>query len=329
MGSILLTGGTGYLGSRLAARLAGTGEEVVLLARDPRRVGPGPPSWRPVRGDVLDFDSLREALKGCDRIFHAAAHVRMWDRDPGRFEAINVGGLRNILRAAEERGVSRVVYTSSFIALGPTDGTVADEDWAPPSRKYHNEYERSKVLADQLAREESRRGVPLVILYPGVVYGPGPITAGNLVGRTLEDYLDSRLPGVLGPGDRRFCYAFIEDVVEGHLLAMWKAGDGERYILGGENRTMRELFAELEKLTGLPAPRRRIPYGLAELAGKWQRFRARLTGIEPEITDEVVRIYRREWAYTSRKAEQVLGYRITPLARGLDETLKALREQRG
>ena len=326
MGSIFVTGGTGYLGSNLVARLLEEGEELVMLTRNPPGDRLPPPSVRWVRGDVQDMESLRRGLAGCDRVFHAAAHVRMWDPDPTRFEAINVGGLKNLLRAAEEAGVSRLVYTSSFIALGPTDGAVGDEDWEPPGRTYYNEYERTKAIADRLAREEARRGAPLVILYPGVVYGPGPATAGNLVGKTVADFLSRRLPGLLGEGDRRFCYALADDVVKGHLQAMRRAKDGDRFILGGENRTMVELFTLLEGITSLPAPRRKVPYWLAGMAGRAQRWRARLTGIQPEITDEVVHIYRHEWAYSSRRAQQALDYSITPLAQGLEDTVRFLRQ---
>src|SRR4030095_15848275 len=196
--------------------------------------GASDPSVRMVRGDVLDLDSLRRGIAGCDRVFHAAAHVRMWGRNPERFEASNVGGLRNVLRAAQESGASRIVYTSSFIALGPTDGAVGDEDWQPPGRTYYNKYERTKAAADRLAREEAQQGAPLIIVYPGVIYGPGPVTAGNLVGKTVSDFLSRRLPGVLGDGDRRFCYALASDVVMGHLQAMRHAKNGDRFILGRE-----------------------------------------------------------------------------------------------
>ena len=328
MPPLFVTGGTGYLGSALVARLAREGEEVVVLCRDPARfVAPGG-RVRAVRGDVLDLESLRRGMRGCDRILHAAAHVKMWDPDPRRFEAINVGGLRNLLSAAEELSVSRIVYTSSFIALGPTDGATGDESWTPSPRTFHNEYERTKAAADRTARDAAARGAPLVIVYPGVIYGPGPATLGNLVGKTVSDYLQRRLPGILGAGDRRFCYAYAADVVQGHLRALQAAPPGERFILGGENLTMLQVLGELERLTRIPPPGRRIPYALAELVGRMQRWRANLTGREPEITDEVVRIYRHEWAYSSLKAQRELGYAITPFSRGMEATVRSLREGR-
>jgi len=325
MAGVFVTGGTGYLGASLVAALAAAGEEVVTLVRDPGRAATFPPGVRPVPGDVTDLDSVRRGMIGCDRALHAAAHVRSWDRNPARFEAVNVGGLIHVLQAARDAGLSRVLYTSSFIALGPTDGQVADEDWSLPRRRHHNLYEKTKAMADEVARAEARKGAPLVILYPGVIYGPGPATAGNLVGKTILDFIAGKIPGILGEGDRRFCYAYVGDVVKGHLSALRAARDGERFILGGENRTLREIFQELERITGVGAPRRHIPYGVAKMVGRFHRWRAALTGKEPEITDEVVEIYRHEWAYSSRRAENRLDYRITPLRTGLEATVRGLR----
>jgi farnesol dehydrogenase len=326
VGAIFVTGGTGYLGASLVGALADAGEEVVAMVRDPGAAAHLDRRARRVRGDVTDPESIRRGMQGCTRAIHAAAHVRVWDRDPSRFETINVGGLMNVLRAAEEAALSRIVFTSSFIALGPSGGGIADEDWEPPGRRYHNLYEKTKALADQAARREVRRGLPLVILYPGVIYGPGRVTPGNLVGKTIADFMARRIPGILGAGDRRICYAYVADVVEGHLAALRADVARERFILGGENRTLRELFEELERITGVPAPRRHIPYSAAKIVGRFLRWRASLTGIEPEITDEVVEIYRQEWAYTSRRAEARLGYRMTPLRVGLEATVRSIRE---
>jgi farnesol dehydrogenase len=248
--------------------------------------------------------------------------VKMWAADRSAFDAVNVGGLRNVLSA----GAPRILYTSSFIALGPTDGVVAGEGWTVADRRPHNDYERTKTLALAEARRAAGAGTAIVTLFPGVVYGPGTLTDGSLMTRTVRDFLLKKLPGILGAGDRRICYAFIDDVVRGHLLALEKGKPGREYILGGENRTMLEVLALLQGLTGLPAPSRRIPYGLAQAAGWIQRVRANLTGREPEITDQVVKIYRKEWAYDSSRAVADLGYTITPLEEGLRRTIAWLEE---
>lgn len=321
---VLLTGGTGFLGGRVGLALLAAGHEVSALVRPgtPRRP---PAGARPVEGDVADAASVRKAAKGCDAVVHAAALVKLWSRDPSRFDAINVGGLRNVLAS----GAPRIIYTSSFIALGPTDGAVADERWTIPGRRPHNHYERTKTLALAEARRAAAGGADLVTLFPGVVYGPGTLTDGGLMTKTVMDFMDRKIPGILGAGDRRICYAYIEDVARGHLLALEKGLRGGEYILGGENRTLLEVLATLERITGMASPSRRIPYVVATMAGWVQRMRANLTGREPEITDEVVGIYKREWAYDSGRALSDLGYTITPLEEGLRRTVAWLRERGG
>jgi farnesol dehydrogenase len=321
---VFVTGGTGFFGGRLVERLCAAGFEVVALARDPSRVQLRRDGLSVVAGDVTDLASLERGMEGCGAVFHAAALVKRWVRDSREFDRVNVGGLGNVLRAAETTNVRKIVYTSSFIALGPTDGRTADEDHEPKPRMFHNDYERTKWAADRFARVKSREGAPIVILYPGVLYGPGSLTDGNIIAQVVRRHMRGKLPGTIGPGDRRQSFAWADDVAEGHMLAFQRAEYGSRYILGGDNRTVQELFAILQKETGL-APPRKVPYGLAELMGRWQRFKARLTGYEPEVTDEEVRIYRREWAYSSARAIEDLGYRVTPLEEGVHRLVAWLR----
>lgn len=323
---VLVTGGTGFFGERLVGRLAGAGLEVVMLARDPSRAADRPGDARIERGDVTDLASLERAMEGCGAVFHAAALVKRWAKDSREFDRVNVEGLGNVLRAAERTGTGRIIYTSSFIALGPTDGTIAGEDHDPRPRTFHNDYERTKWAADRFARAKAREGTPIVILYPGVIYGTGRLTDGNIIGQVVRKMLDGKLPGTIGPGDRCQSFSWIDDVADGHVLAFRRAELGSRYILGGDNRTVADLIRLVESESGVRAPRR-IPYALAEIAGRWQRIRARMTGREPEITDEEVRIYRREWAYSSARAIEDLGYRITPLEEGVRRMVASMRAE--
>ncbi len=325
---VLVTGATGYLGTRVVARLMASGHEVIGMAR-PGREAALPPGCAAALGDVRDPGSLRRALRGCEALVHLAALVRVWTRDAREFDRVNVEGLVATLRAAEEAAVRRVVYTSSIVVLGPTDGAIRDEAFERADFAFHTDYERSKWIADRVARDRAAAGQPIVFVYPGVVYGHGAGTEGNLLDGTLRDYLAGRLRTRLGRSDLRICYAYVEDVAEGHRLALERGAPGPGYVLGGDNATLQELFAHLEAITGIEPPRRVVPYWVAETIGRLLRARARLTGIPPVITDGVVATFRHEWAYSSERARRELGYRPTPLRDGLTRTIEALRREMG
>lgn len=321
---VLVTGVTGFLGGRVAEALAEAGHSVRGLVRDPRRWVEPPEGAELARGDVTDDGAFRDAAKGCEVVVHAAALVKTWVPDRGAFDRVNVGGLENAIEAARAAG-ARLVYTSSFIALGPTDGTVLSEDSPRAAGEPHNDYERTKWTADLRAREAASAGFPIVRLYPGVVFGPGPLTPGNhLVGNLLL-HAKGKVPGLLGKGDRRLCLAFVEDVAAGFVAAVERAAPGSAYILGGENRTLVEVFERFADLTGVAPPRLRIPYAVAALLGRVQRLRADWFGVEPDLTDEVVGVYRHEWAYRSDRAVEELGYRITPFSEAMARTVDWMR----
>lgn len=321
---VLVTGATGYLGAHVAARIAAAGHTVRALVR-PGSEGRAPARCRAVAGELLDAKSIAGAVAGCDALVHLAAVVRRWVRDSREFDRVNVEGLATVLRAAELGGVERIVYTSTIVALGPTDGEVRDETAGRTDFRFHTDYERSKWMALRLIQEKSAAGLPIVSVFPGVVYGPGAATEGNLLGKSLERFLAGRLRARLGRGDRRICYAYAEDVAEGHLLALEKGRPGAGYVLGGENATGDQFFAHLRELTGVRPPRLTVPYWAAETAGRALRFGSYLTGIPPLLTDGVAATFRHEWAYSSARAVRELGYGITPLREGLRRTVEALR----
>lgn len=320
---VLLTGGTGFLGKAVARALAAAGHELRLLARATSDLG-GLPRGELVAGDVADAGSLRAAAAGCEAVLHMAALVKSWHPEPERFDAVNVGGLRNALAAAQATG-ARLVYTSSFIALGPAGPGPGDESLVHPGG-YRNDYERTKALADAAAREAARGGADVVLVYPGVVYGPGEMTEANMVAKMVADHLRGRLPGLVGPGDRLWSYAFVEDVARGHVAALERGRRGERYFLCGENATLSELFLRVHELTGTKPPSLHIPYGAAAALGFLLYLWAELTGHPPQFTHREIGVFREHWAYSSAKAERELGYRITPLGEGLRRTIDWLRE---
>lgn len=323
---VLVTGVTGFLGGQVAGHLARAGHSVRGFVRDAARWQDRPDSSEQAVGDVTDAGALLRAAEGCDTIVHAAALVKMWAKDRRRFDRVNVEGLRNAIDAARGHG-ARLVYISSFIALGPTDGRVFDEQTPRDSTVFHNDYERTKWIADQMARKVEPRAIDLVRLYPGVIFGPGALTPGNHVVQLLLQHARGKLPGMLGGGTERQCFAYVDDVAAGVVLATEKATPGSGYILGGENRNAVELFRSFERASDIAPPRRHIPFAVAGWIGKLQRWRAELLGIEPELTDEVVRIYRHEWAYSSAKATRELGYSITPFDGAVAQTVAWLRDR--
>jgi farnesol dehydrogenase len=322
---VLVTGGTGFLGGNVVGALLAAGHEPRVLVRGALPPGHALASLEHVRGDVTDAAALTRAASGCAAIMHMAALVKVWVPERERFEQTNVGGLRHALAAARQVG-ARLVYTSSFIALGPAGPEPADETRQHPHDHYRNEYERTKALADAEACAAARAGDDIVMLYPGVVYGPGELTEGNLVVKLALDHLRGRVPGIVGPGDRLWSYSYVKDVAAGHVAALERGRSGERYLLCGDNVDMRGFFAALERVTGVAPPRRHIPYGVASALGRAAYLWAELTGHAPQLTHEVVGVFREHWAYSSTKAIQELGYRVTPLEAGLRQTLASLGE---
>lgn len=310
---VLLTGGTGYLGRAIARALARRGHEALIFARTASAaVAAGLPG-RAIDGDVRDAAALEAALAGCDALCHSAALVSVWRRRRGEFEAVNVAGLRNAIAAATRHRVPRIVYTSSFLARPPSDG-------GPPLRA--NDYQRTKRAAEREAQEAAGRGVPIVRLYPGVIYGPGSATEGNLVGRLVQDHLRGRLLGVIG-AKRIWSFAFIDDVADAHVTVLERGAPGRAYELGGENVAQMRLYEIVRERTGRPLPRR-IPTTIARLLGAMEEARARLTGATPLLTRGTVEVLCHDWCLDSTPAVQELGYSITPLEAGVSALLSSL-----
>jgi NAD+-dependent farnesol dehydrogenase len=323
---VLLTGGTGFLGKNVARALADAGHELRVLVRPNSNRADLPDNATFVPGDVTDRGSLFKGARGCDAVLHMAALVKMWDPDPSRFDAVNVGGLRNAIDAASQTG-ARLLYTSSFIAIGPTSAAPVDESQVHPADRYRNAYERTKAIADGIAREAAEHGAEIVMVYPGVVYGPGEVTDGNIVVKMVVDQMKGRFAGIVGPGDRLWSYAYVDDVARGHVLALEKGRRGERYFLCGDNVSMNDLFATLERVAGVPAPTRHIPYAVATLLGATLYGWAEMTGHPPLLTHEVVGVFKEHWSYSSRKAAEELGYAPRSLEEGLRRTVEWLRNE--
>jgi len=326
--SILVTGATGYLGSNIAKRLARDGRDLILYARDPGKLPnlSGSGKIECIKGDLRDYSTLRQAVKRCDTLMHTAALVKMWARKRRDFYEINVQAFRNLLDLGKEYGVKRFIYTSSFIALGPSNGQVVTELSPPASRSSFNDYGRTKSHAHQIALQAAKDGFPIVTIYPGVIYGPGPLTEGNLVGNLIFKFMRGKLPALIGNLDRKWAFSYIDDVAAGHCQALERGTLGRGYILAGENRSLRDFLLELSALTGKTCPRLVLPYWAAWLLGRLDVLKANVTGVPPQITHEVVKIYKHDWAYSNRRAVQELGYEITPFGEGLKRTVEYFQD---
>jgi farnesol dehydrogenase len=307
---LLITGGTGYIGGAIVSAAVARGHEVVVFARSARSSGlPG----TLIDGDIRDAPAVSAAARGCDGISHSAALVTIWRRRRDEFDDVNVGGLRNVLAAARQAGIARVVYTSSFLALPPSDSG-ATGAW--------NDYQRTKLAAEIEAAREVEKGAPLIRMYPGVVYGPGRLTEGNLVGRLIVDHLAGKLPGVIGP-DKIWSFAYINDVANAHLEAVERGEPGARFHLGGENAPQMRVFELLRDFVGKKLPWT-IPLTAARILATVEEGRARFLGAMPLLTRGTLEIFCHDWALDCSAAADKLGYRVTPLADGIRQTLAGL-----
>jgi farnesol dehydrogenase len=303
-------------------RTAAAGHEVRCLVREGSDRSALPAGVEVRTGDVTDLASYVEAAAGCEALLHVAGMVRLWSRDPRRFHLVNVGGVENAVRAAAEAGLRKVVVTSSIMALGPTNGREHDEGDFTPRERFGNAYEETKHLGAAAARRAAADGAPVVVLYPGVVYGPGPLSQANLVTGLLRSWLRWPVAPILDGGRPRWCLAYVEDVAEGHRLALEGAEPGSEYVLGGANLTLSEMREAAAEATGIRRPALPVPPWAARLAGVLE-LAGTLFGREPrQLTPGAVQVVRRDWAFSCERAARELGYRATPVREGLAATLE-------
>ena len=321
----LVTGATGFVGSAVARALSRAGWQVRALVRagsDRRNLREL--ALETVNGDLADRSSLDAALDGCEALFHVAAEYRLWTPEPGLLYRTNVEGTRNILDAARHTRVKRIVYTSSVATVGlPPDGSPGREDTPVTLEDMIGHYKRSKFVAEELVRERARTGMPVVIVNPSTPIGPGDVKP-TPTGQIVLDAARGRTPAYVDTG---LNIVHVDDVAAGHLQALERGRPGERYILGGENLTLREILVAITRLVGRSPPRLRLPHAavlpLAFLAEGW----ARVTGRPTRITLEGVRMARRRMYFSSDKAAADLGYRWRPAAAAFEDAVRWFREQ--
>ena len=307
-----VTGATGFLGAHVARVLAEQGADLRLLVRqtsDLRNID-GLNADR-VTGDLRSAPSLEKAVSGCDVVFHVAADYRLWVKDPEQMYRSNVEGTRALLEAARKNAVRRVVYTSSVATIGFTsNGRVADEGSPVELADMIGHYKRSKFMAEQVALEAGRGGQEVVIVNPSTPIGEMDIKP-TPTGRIVVDFLKKKFPAYVDTG---LNLVDATECARGHILALEKGRRGERYILGGENLTLKEILDKLAAITGLPSPRVKVPYFMALATGVVDEMvTGRLRGKEPRATIDAVRMGRKKMFVSSAKAERELGWTIVPV----------------
>jgi dihydroflavonol-4-reductase len=302
----LVTGATGFVGAAVARALLQEGWEVRALARkgsDRRNLRSL--AVEVIEGDLADVLSLQPALAGCEALFHVAADYRLGAFDPQQLYRTNVEGTRNILDAARAAGVRRVVYTSSVATIGiPKDGSAGTEASPSTLADMIGHYKRSKFLAEEVAREAVRAGTAVVIVNPSTPVGPGDVKP-TPTGQMVFDAAAGRMPAYVDTG---LNIVHVDDVASGHLLAFHRGRVGERYILGGQDMTLREILVEIARLTGRKPPNVRLPAGLVMPIAYVAEGFARVTGRSTRITVEGVRMARKRMFFSSAKAVGELGY---------------------
>ena len=322
----LVTGATGFVGSAVVRALVSRGEPVRALVRPSSdlRLLEGLPV-EIVRGDLAQPASGKAALAGCDALFHVAADYRLWVPRPEAMYRTNVDGTRELLLAAADAGVKRIVYTSSVATLGlRADRLPADETTPSTLADMIGHYKRSKFLAEQAVSELIEAGLPVVIVNPSAPVGPADARP-TPTGRVLLEAARGRIPAYVDTG---LNLVHVDDVAEGHLLALERGRVGERYILGGENMPLGEMLAEIAHLVGRKPPRLRLPAGVVLPAAFVAEAVARLgIGGEPLLTADGVRMARKPMYFTSAKAERELGYRSRPAVAGLRDAIAWYRSR--
>jgi dihydroflavonol-4-reductase len=321
----LVTGATGFVGAAVVRALTAAGREVRILARpdsDLRNLQ-GLPVSRAV-GDLRDRSSLRQALTGCRYLYHVAAHYALWAREPAVFYDINVQGTVNLMEAAREAGIERMVYTSTIGAIGlPPEGGVGTEETPVSLSQMAGDYKRSKYLAEEEVLKFARAGLPIVIVNPSAPVGAGDVKP-TPTGQMIVDFMKGRMFAYIETGMNLID---VDDVAAGHLAAMERGRIGERYILGNKNLTLKEIFEILSRLTGVPVPRVKLPRGLILPLAHLNRWLADyITHHPPRIPLEGVKMAKYKMHYDCSKAMRELGLPQPPVDIAIEKAVRWFRD---
>jgi dihydroflavonol-4-reductase len=317
---VLVTGASGFIGWHVARKLLERGRTVRALVRPQSRLRELE-GVEQAKGDLRDAESLDRAVSGCEVVFHVAADYRLWARDASEMYRSNVDGTRNLLDAARRAGVARFVYTSTVGCIGVPPGGIGNEAEPAGLDEMKGAYKRSKFLAEKVALDFAGAGFPVVIVNPTAPVGDHDVKP-TPTGRIVLDFLRGGMPAFVDTGLNLVDAA---DTAEGHLLALERGRPGERYILGCENLTLRQILERMARLSGRPAPRVRIPFAVAYAAGVATTAWAYATGTEPRAPLDAVRMARKKMWVTQAKAERELGFAPGPVDGALKKAIEWFR----
>jgi dihydroflavonol-4-reductase len=323
MPSAFITGATGFIGHHVAAHLIEKGWHVKALRRATSSHPIGLPGIEWIVGDLRNLDDLTRGMLGVEAVFHVAADYRLWAKDPGEIYRSNVDGSANVMRAAVRNRVERVVYTSSVGALGLTpNGTPADEHTPVTLEDMIGHYKRSKFLAEREVEKFLSDGLPVIFVHPSTPVGPADHKP-TPTGKMIVDFLNGKMPAYIDTG---LNLVHVRDVAQGHLLALERGRAGEKYILGNSNLTLAQIFSVLAKVSGIPAPRIRLPHKPVLYLAKVFDLISKLTGTEPLIPYEGVKMAAKLMFFDSSKAIRELGLPQTPVETALSDAVAWFRE---
>jgi dihydroflavonol-4-reductase len=309
---VFITGATGFVGGHVARHFAAEGASLRLLTRHTSRLDSlAGIDAEMVTGDLREPEKLRSALTGCEALVHVAADYRLWVRDPKQMYAANADGTRELLKLARETGVPRVVYTSSVATMGfKADGTIVNEDTPVTLGDMIGHYKRSKFLAEQEAVIAAKAGQRVMILNPTTPIGAGDAKP-TPTGRIIVDFLNKKFPAYVDTG---LNLVDVDEVARMHVVALDRGTPGERYILGGENLTLKQILDRMSAITGLPSPTMKVPHAVAMVFAFFdENITGKLFGKEPRATVEAVRMGKKMMFASSSKAERDLGFHVLPI----------------
>jgi len=324
---IFITGATGFIGKILTVRLAEQGHTIHALYRSPSKTRDlAHKNIKLFPGNLNDIDSLQAAVDDCEQVYHCAAYAKAWTSDPDQYYIQNIDGTKNVLDCALRAGVNKVLFVSTAGVFGPSENNMILDEKSPYPEKYYTHYDRSKRKAEILALEYDTRDLPVVVVNPTRVYGPGPLTGSNGIARIIFSCIRGKWHYIPGNGKSTGNYVYIDDVIDGLIKAMQKGRSGNRYLLGGFDASFEELMTEIGRQSGKRLRLFRIPFSVLIIVASLLILWSRLFKTEALIAPEFLRKFSQNYRISIELARKELDYHPVSIAEGIKKTVDWLYE---